>query len=185
MKKFWAILILIGASLLVYINSKVQHSDTAVDAPVRGIESPETVTEHIQEPSSYDVPQTDDPRLTRLADGSVHFNPAVESSRTLDQTTDPNEAVIVIDQLISHYRYAYKENPVGSENTEIVEQLLGKNPKRIVFLDPKSKALKDKQLLDQWEQPYFFHALSGQEMEIRSAGPDGQHWTKDDIVSNN
>ncbi|MGJ8648811.1 MAG: hypothetical protein ACSHX4_00505 [Opitutaceae bacterium] len=189
MKKNWMILIFVGASLLLLLYVKVSSIDVANDTASETqnntpATTSESVTSQTTEPNPYDIPQPDDPRLTRLADGRVLYNPSVEASRTLDQTIDPDEALTVIDQLISHYRFAYKENPVGSENTEITEQLLGKNPKRIVFLDPQSQALKDKQLLDQWGTPYFFHALSAQEMEIRSAGPDQQHWTADDFAIN-
>jgi len=35
-------------------------------------------------------------------------------------------------------------------------------------------------LIDRWGPPYFFHALSGSEMEILSAGPDREFHTADD-----
>ena len=185
MKKLWAILIFIGASLLLYLYVKVQPSDTAEESPADIVASPASIPKpdaaRAPETNPYDIPQADDPRLTRLADGRVHYKPSIETSRTLDQAIDANEALEVIDQLIGHYRYAYQENPVSGENFEIVEQLLGKNPKQIVFLDPESQALKGKQLIDQWGTPYFFHALSGQQMDIRSAGPDQTLWTVDDV----
>ncbi|HLH53589.1 MAG TPA: hypothetical protein VKY92_08235 [Verrucomicrobiae bacterium] len=37
-------------------------------------------------------------------------------------------------------------------------------------------------LIDPWGTPYFFHQLSGMEMEIHSAGPDKIMWTQDDLV---
>ena len=37
-------------------------------------------------------------------------------------------------------------------------------------------------ILDRWGAPYFFHQLSKNEMEIRSAGPDKAMWTNDDVV---
>ncbi|MGJ8651753.1 MAG: hypothetical protein ACSHX8_00635 [Opitutaceae bacterium] len=181
-------LLIAALALYIYFQLTTHEPIETVDKP--SIEEPSDASRQqaialpAKQPNPYDTPDPNDPRITRLKNGTVLYNTAVDSSRTLDQTIDPNEALVVIDQLISHYRFAYKENPVGSENEEIVAQLLGKNPKRIVFLDPESKALKNKQLLDQWNQPYFFHALSGQEMEIRSAGPDTQLWTKDDVVIN-
>ena len=67
------------------------------------------------------------------------------------------------------------------ENFEITEQLLGKNPKKIVFIAPDTTALRGNELIDQWGTPYFFHAQSGQQMDIRSAGPDKEFWTDDDV----
>lgn len=189
MKKIWAILLLVGTCLLLLLYVKVNSVDLANETKIDTQNTTPTTTDAplatpATAPYAYDIPQPEDPRLTRLADGQVHYNPSVNVSRKLNQTIDPNEALVVLDQLISHYRFAYKENPVGSENLEITQQLLGNNPKRIVFLDPQSQALKNNQLLDQWGTPYFFHALSGQEMEIRSAGPDQQHWTNDDFAIN-
>jgi len=37
--------------------------------------------------------------------------------------------------------------------------------------------------VDPWGTPYFFHQLSGKEMEIHSAGPDKMMWTADDLVT--
>ena len=90
---------------------------------------------------------------------------------------------MLIQQIFSHYRFAYKENPVGVENFEITEQLLGKNPKKIIFIDTDSPALRGNELIDPWNTPYFFHALSSQIMEVYSAGPDKVLWTEDDIGS--
>jgi hypothetical protein len=39
------------------------------------------------------------------------------------------------------------------------------------------------ELVDYWGTPFFFHQLSGTEMEIRSAGPDRVMWTVDDLVT--
>jgi hypothetical protein len=39
------------------------------------------------------------------------------------------------------------------------------------------------ELVDAWGTPFFFHQLSGSEMEIRSAGPDKVMWTDDDLVT--
>jgi hypothetical protein len=43
--------------------------------------------------------------------------------------------------------------------------------------------LNDKgELVDRWGTPYFFHQLSRDHMEIRSAGPDKVMWTQDDPI---
>ena len=39
------------------------------------------------------------------------------------------------------------------------------------------------ELIDNWGTPFFFHQVSGTEMEIRSAGPDMKMWTADDLVT--
>ena len=129
-----------------------------------------------------EVPEPNDPRVNRLPDGRVEYLLAFDTSMQINQSADPLQSIYAVEQLFADYRYAYKENPVGSENAEITEQLLGKNPKRIVFIDPRCPALRGNQLVDQWGSPFFFHAVSGQQMQERSAGPDRHLWTADDVL---
>jgi len=127
-----------------------------------------------------DVPEPNDPRLTRLPDGRVLYNPSVEVSRTIDGSMTSGEMLGVISEILAHYRYAYRENPVG-ENSEITAQLLGNNPKKVVFIAPDCTALKGNELVDSSGSPLFFHALSAERMHVVSAGPDGELWTDDDV----
>ncbi len=88
--------------------------------------------------------------------------------------------MIAIKESVRSYRNAFGENPIGT-NAEITRALTGMNSRQSRFLDPELK-LKDGQIIDRWEHPLFFHQLSRTEMEIRSAGPDGIMWTRDDEV---
>ncbi len=74
-------------------------------------------------------------------------------------------------------------NPTGS-NAEIVKTLNGGNPQGVRYLPEQLLRLNDQgELVDNWGTPYFFHQLSAQETEIRSAGPDKTLWTQDDLVT--
>ena len=184
MKKHWSILILASPCLLIFLFIKVRPFENVEDAPISGEKDLETTnvgSSQATKPKSYDIPQSHDPRLTRLTNGRVNYNPSIEASRSLNKTRTPDEALALVDQLISHYRFAYKRNPVGVENFEITEQLLGKNPNKIVFIADDSRALDGNELVDQWGTPYFFHPQSSDNMEIVSAGPDKTLWTADDI----
>lgn len=78
------------------------------------------------------------------------------------------------------FRSALGENPVGT-NAEITKALTGDNLKQVkVPLPPGNQLNENGELLDRWGTPYFFHQLSGTEMEVRSAGPDRKMWTADD-----
>ena len=125
--------------------------------------------------------QSHDTRLQRHADGSVDYLPALATSRQLGQTPAVESDLQVVAHLLSHYRFAYDENPVGVDNFEITEQLLGANLMRIRFIAPDCPALRDNELVDRWDTPYRFHAVSGQQMDIRSAGADQNFWTEDDL----
>ncbi len=73
-------------------------------------------------------------------------------------------------------------NPVG-ENNEITAALSGANPLRFAFLPRGHRAVNARgELCDRWGTPFRFHALSGQQMEVRSAGPDQKFGTPDDAV---
>jgi hypothetical protein len=94
--------------------------------------------------------------------------------------------VVALENMRSVFRqYAsrYGGNPVGT-NPEITAVLNGANPQQIVFLNSDDGLRVDErgQLLDNWGTPYFFHQISGTEMEIHSAGPDRKMWTQDDLV---
>jgi hypothetical protein len=83
---------------------------------------------------------------------------------------------------IRQYGAMFGGNPVGT-NPEITRALMGNNPKHINFLkDDGNRVNSNGELVDGWGTPYFFHQLSGSEMEIRSAGPDRKMWTTDDLV---
>ena len=85
--------------------------------------------------------------------------------------------------MIHNYRAAFGENPVGS-NPEITAALMGKNPKQINFVADSGLRVNDKgEMVDAYGTPFFFHQISGQEMEIRSAGQDKIMWTFDDLVT--
>jgi hypothetical protein len=85
---------------------------------------------------------------------------------------------------IRQYGSMFGGNPVGT-NPEITAQLNGKNPRHINFInaDVGMRINGDGELVDPWGTPYFFHQLSAIDMEIRSAGPDKQMWTDDDLVT--
>lgn len=89
-----------------------------------------------------------------------------------------------ISHLLQSYRALVKTAnplPLGS-NEEIAAALMGKNPHGEIFLPKGHRAFNAKgQIVDRWGGPLFFHALAADRMEIRSAGPDGQMWTEDDV----
>jgi len=90
----------------------------------------------------------------------------------------------VVADLLATYRsnFLREGNPVGN-NAEITAALRGDNRLRLVFIPDRHPALNAAgELCDRWGTPYFFHAASGTEMEIRSAGLDRKLHTTDDLV---
>ena len=85
--------------------------------------------------------------------------------------------------VIRDYGARFGGNPFGN-NREITAKLNGGNPKQIVFLKEEDgmRINERGELIDNWGTPFFFHQISGTEMEIHSAGPDRKMWTADDLV---
>lgn len=91
------------------------------------------------------------------------------------------QAIEDLDLVIRDFRTALGGNPVG-DNAEITRSLRGNNLKQLKLKLPDNSPLNaEGELCDIWGTPYFFHQLSGKQMEIRSAGPDRKMWTADDI----
>ena len=119
---------------------------------------------------------------TNLVAGTVSASlpSATNSLGTLAPLTVLDNARVVINS----YRSRFGENPVGT-NPEITAALTGKNPRQVNFISAESglRVNGSGELVDAWGTPFFFHQLSGREMEIHSAGPDRVMWTLDDSVT--
>jgi hypothetical protein len=180
MKKLW---ILPTTLCVIAMIMTLMNIAEVKEAEERATTVKKVTTQNVPDSSATGHTHTPQPdtRLARLPNGHVQYKPAIETSRALNNAAVTKDALTIIEQLLGHYRFAYQENPVGVDNFEITEQLLGKNPKQIIFIEPNSKALRGNELIDQWGTPYFFHAQSGQQMDIRSAGPDKALWTDDDL----
>ncbi len=114
--------------------------------------------------------------------------PPPATAPLLPDTTNasPASPVMELDNVsfaIRDFRTALKENPVGS-NAEITRALLGDNSKQVKTPVPSGSSINaEGELCDRWGTPYFFHQLSSNSMEVRSAGPDRKMWTGDDLVT--
>lgn len=107
-----------------------------------------------------------------------------EVSTELAPTLPPATVLDNCRVVIHHYHGAFGENPVGN-NAEIAAALMGKNPRQTTFIreDAGLRLNENGELLDGWGTPFFFHQVSADIMEIRSAGEDRKLWTFDDLVT--
>jgi hypothetical protein len=99
--------------------------------------------------------------------------------------TFPPEVVLEkVGHAIRDYASMFGGNPIGT-NPEITAALNGNNPKEARFINAEAgmRINGNGELVDPWGTPYFFHQLSGTEMEIHSAGPDKIMWNQDDLVT--
>jgi hypothetical protein len=95
----------------------------------------------------------------------------------------PSTVLQNVERAVRQYGEMFGGNPIGT-NPEITSELSGNNPKHIDFITPQAgtRINANGELVDAWGTPYFFHQISGSEMEIHSAGPDKVMWTSDDLV---
>jgi len=100
----------------------------------------------------------------------------------------PDWDLVQIHDLLEHYllmvKGANRSLPAVGSNAELVKALLGENPDRLAVLPQDSPHLNEEgEIVDRWNRPLFFHFVSRNGVEIRSAGVDGKMWNADDVVS--
>lgn len=98
--------------------------------------------------------------------------------------TAPEHEPARVLEMLEAYRRALGGFPVGEDNRQIVRALLGANGQRLPFLPrdhPRLSAAGE--LLDAWGRPFFFHLIARDHVEVRSAGPDCEFYTADDILA--
>jgi hypothetical protein len=188
MKKFWAAvaIIAVGAGLFFLLRSKNPPPESPSSQNGMTAESGSNPPPwHIPLPAPFVASNGPAASTDELASHAASPNSPVGS------TTDTNESPIlppetVLDKarvMMHNYRSAFGENPVGT-NPEITAALMGKNPKQINFVADSGLHVNEKgEMVDAYGTPFFFHQISGQEMEIRSAGKDRIMWTFDDLVT--
>jgi hypothetical protein len=93
----------------------------------------------------------------------------------------PEDRLQGVGQLLYTYRQGFGGNPTG-QNEDVVTALLGSNEKHTALLPQTCAAIRDGQLIDDWGTPYWFHSVSAKQMEVRSAGPDRELFTADDLT---
>ena len=90
----------------------------------------------------------------------------------------------LVSHVLENFALLVKGNeplPLGA-NEEIAAALRGRNRLQERFVPETSPLFNAKgQIVDRWGTPLYFHAISRDRLEIRSAGPDKVMWTADDV----
>jgi hypothetical protein len=111
----------------------------------------------------------------------------VTQAPALAQLNDPSrsalEDVKLLHELLDNYLQVSKvsRRPLGL-NEDVVVAWTTPGRFGVRFMNPRHPAIVDGALVDRWGHRYHFHPLSAEEFEVRSAGPDGQLFTADDLV---
>jgi hypothetical protein len=142
-------------------------------------------------PAAKSAPGTTAERVAPAASGT-----AAEAGAPYDPSAFPIAARLnapsgtvaadlnVLQELFDTWRtnFPREGNPVG-ENAEITAALLGTNRLELALVPRRHPALNaNGELQDRWGTAYRFHQLSGDRMEITSAGPDRRFGSPDDAT---
>lgn len=80
------------------------------------------------------------------------------------------------------YKQEYGTYPDSSENKALVAILSGKNPRKIVFFEPRPNLLNQTgEIIDKWGTPIRITFHSDEPPSFVSAGKDKNFGTPDDI----
>ena len=96
--------------------------------------------------------------------------------------TPPERELEILQELMTLHQKAMKDSSFG-DNADVTQALVGQSVQG-VWLPRQSPRIQDGRLLDRWGTPYWFHANTGSQVEIRSAGPDRNLFSPDDIILN-
>ena len=189
MKKIWAVVAIIAVAAGIYLFEKQNRS-----APEKKEPSGQNSDAGLfPNPPPFETNSGSIPAVSSTGAGASAAAPADLASRAASPNPPAtNDAQNLAPQTVldnarvamHNYCSTFGENPVGT-NPEITAALTGRNPKQINFITPESglRVNENGELVDAWGTPFFFHQLSGREMEIRSAGEDRKMWTFDDQVT--
>ncbi|MDB6119296.1 MAG: hypothetical protein JWO08_3077 [Verrucomicrobiaceae bacterium] len=122
-------------------------------------------------PSPIRDPMAIDPMIQGLAD------------ELASKEQPPTRDLEIVNEFVTLYSRAFQGNPIGM-NEDITAVLTGHNPRKGILFPPNNPMIVNGQLVDHWGTPYWFHPSSSTRMEIRSAGPDKNLFTADDVVIN-
>ncbi len=101
-----------------------------------------------------------------------------------DSTLPEGDEPKVVLAIFQAYREAFGSYPTGEDNAQFMIALRGGNPgKREIFPRENPRLNGEGELLDGYGTPYFFHQISSQEIQVRSAGEDREFYTPDDVVA--
>jgi len=137
-------------------------------------------------PRPAEAPAAGPTRTTRPTSNSSAFDPANYpiAAQLNAPASDIRRDLDVLRQIFEAWRtnFPHDGNPVG-ENNEITAALTGDNPLHFALIPKNHPAINARgELCDRWSTPFRFHQVSGDVMEIRSAGPDRKFGTADDAL---
>jgi len=193
LKPPWTILLLALAGIVIFLalprgEKSSSRPSPEARSPVKSSQAPTALSDHGAVPPGG-IPEITEPGRAQPAEVSVSgvavFPGSRERLSTFNRPEEPPALDLeIIEETFATYRQIFGQNPTGGTNAEITAALTGKNEKDLAIVPPDFATINSEgEIIDRWGTPYFFHPVSGQVMEVLSAGPDGLLWTVDDVGS--
>ncbi len=135
---------------------------------------PNLIREGVEEAPLYLIRPENDPLVGFVGEGLNQVGGSIERDLS------------IVDAILAAWQTNFpgQGNPVGL-NVEITASLTGRNKLRLDLIPVDHPAINEAgELCDRWGSPFIFHQISGDNMELRSAGPDQMAYTEDDQVFN-
>ena len=129
-------------------------------------------------------PQTTPPvlELEPITENTPAAPHPLAASLGTDTASLHKEPAVVLE-LLNAWRRVEGRYPAAEDNTALVRQLTARQGNRPPLLSPQHPRINaEGAITDGWGTPYFFHHISANYMEVRSAGPDRVLYTDDDLI---
>jgi hypothetical protein len=174
MKKAAAFAVVLGIAAWVVLRLAAPVPEQAAQAAAE--KPPPTAADRLSQTHDSDAPSVPP---AHVASPPPAATLATMSAADIQRVHD---AIDNLDFAFRDHAAALGGNPVGT-NAEITAALRGDNARQLAQATPTGSSISAAgELLDPWDTPWFFHQLSANKMEVRSAGPDRQMYTEDDFV---
>jgi hypothetical protein len=194
-KNYWSLVLLLIVALVAWWWGRPKTANEAASAPIptppttqkvnqtkaAGPAVPTLITSPTQlqaEPLAASLPS----QFVRI---EAPPPPPVVVPGSYVADTKPNPVAQEMEEIslnIRNFSLRFGGNPVGT-NAEIIKALNGGNEAHVNYLPASKRINGNGELMDAWGTPYFFHANSATELEVRSAGPDRKLYTSDDLTA--
>jgi hypothetical protein len=190
-KNFLLVVGLVLILLVCFLFLLKKSSPNPVSPAAPSVSAGKAEREQIQSNSTNPTTTSTSENANKAPETGPHKTPATGTAQAIAPVfapeitnLEPKTVMENVRSTIRNYGQRCGGNPVGT-NPEITRALGGANPGQVNFLkaDDSLRVNSEGELVDVWGTPYFFHQLSGTEMEIHSAGPDKVMWTADDLVT--
>jgi hypothetical protein len=168
------------------VAAPVTATQPALASPTPAADAPEFSTTRPEGQAAPDFREAGMPPIAALTprpmSGGEERSPIADLLNAPDTTAQQDAEVVL--RLFDFYLERFGALPAAETNAQFVNALTGNNPRRVALIERSHPAInREGELTDRWGTPFFFHLVAHDQIEIRSAGPDKEMWSGDDVLT--